>query len=912
MFSQHDSPPSDASQTRQVLTPLSGSSVNGDYSSVVPSKKRKRDEGAMEDLLNDPFVVKPYPPSESARPRKLQPLVMLPRSHLPLSALDITSSSHPLPRSRLFEAEVKILDLEERMGNQPMVLIARLDDGMALYAVERQDRGLYVLCQLGSWVNLQQLRATAVVSRQEVKALEKSFASGTFPVASAATAESIHQSKKKRLAIEAVQRMVKRPTTESLKESQPVVTQPESIPITQPESSIARPPELPVEGAINPSSASEHFDNVRNHYFEALYLSKVSLAYFAKGPLSRARAAFHLDYDSTLDMNEYIAFLESLVFSTTLIDKKYKEGIPTCLSEFDLHDISADDMKANEKAKKRKSNKRLKPGKTGLYPQEQTLIRKWWAAQDEEADSGAPGSSRDEIKKARISQLRIREIQLQIIVILEALALQLLSSAPETIGENLPVALPSDPSDKAKEKPVKTKKLDLKTQIDVLIERLCIYESTDFAATDTPVERLSALDEKFNSSSKVPRQSDNILSDFCVDIIVPFFSSRLPELCAIINRKLGGPVPASPPKPKLSKSSSFSGVLSRPGAATKRPIPEKPRRSLQRVLTDDRERRSGSLGLGNLPSLRRSMTMPIKREGSEAPSLSGIPAADSQSFHGDRKGILASKHFSRREVDMTKLVREPSAKALKEEKVAAELKNAIAALKKPNRELAGRDLAETAEKRAGPTPKGKKSKKPVRNPLFQGLQVTATPRTDRQKDMFGSSKRLKLPRMEDEMAATALPSSSAGRVPQSVVRPPREITRNPLFDSVVQATPSRKSSISKPAQSTKFLDVPVPDHSAFLPSSPLQQRRSSIQHYGIIPDSSVKVSFDVPKTEIQETPLKKRSASMVHNLPSTVNSMGNKENVVAAPTEEVAQQSSHTTDNIYKDLGWDDYDDELA
>lgn len=160
----------------------------------------------------------------------------------------------------------------------------------------------------------------------------------------------------------------------------------------------------------------------------------------------------------------------------------------------------------------------------------------------------------------------------------------------------------------------------------------------------------------------------------------------------------------SPPKPKLSKSKSFSGAPSRPGAATKRPVPAKPRRSLQRVLSDERERRSVSRGPERAISLMRSATMPmvpgLKREASEVPSLSGIP--DSQSLEANRGGVLNSKRFSRREVDLSALapISDKDAKAQKKAKIDAELKEAISALKKPNRELAGKALAETAEKRS--------------------------------------------------------------------------------------------------------------------------------------------------------------------------------------------------------------------
>ena len=100
----------------------------------------------------------------------------------------------------------------------------------------------------------------------------------------------------------------------------------------------------------------------------------------------------------------------------------------------------------------------------------------------------------------------------------------------------------------------------------------------------------------------------------------------------------------------------------------------------------------------------RSATAPItpglKREISEAPSLSSIPVADSQSLKANRPGVLNSKRFSQREVDLGSLAPEGNTKARKQLGIDAELKEAISALKRPNRELAGRDIVETAEKRA--------------------------------------------------------------------------------------------------------------------------------------------------------------------------------------------------------------------
>jgi DNA replication regulator SLD3 len=218
-------------------------------------------------------------------------------------------------------------------------------------------------------------------------------------------------------------------------------------------------------------------------------------------------------------MNDHIAFLESLIMSTTLVDKKFRDGLPNCISLIDLQDHSADDANlAAGKTKKMRSSKKIKPSKNGLYPAEDTLIRRWWASHDEDAESGAPGTSREEITKSRISQLRIRETQLQIIVILEVLALQPLASASEDVGESLPAALPATEIAEGKDKPIKSKKADHLTMlIDVHIDRLCIWQSIALEAIKAPL-RDKPTD---GSAANLPKPTDNILRDFCVEVIAP-------------------------------------------------------------------------------------------------------------------------------------------------------------------------------------------------------------------------------------------------------------------------------------------------------------------------------------------------------------------------------------------------------
>jgi DNA replication regulator SLD3 len=289
----------DASTRTRTLTPSSESLVSNHETSVVESKKRKRERSTMEDLLDESFVVKvgnqpsylhtpglttiqPHPSTVFSKPHTLNPIALIPRTHVPLSFLDILSPSGPLPASRLFEAHVKVLELEERMRNAPAVLIALCDDGKSIFVVERMEQNLYVLCKLGSWVSISRLCMGAIISKhQSFKAAASRSGAGSVlhknKVESDNTPESSKYSKKKRLAIEAIQSMVKRPSRDGLSTLQDQA-RPFSQSGTVMESQSSKEPkaELIQEDINGRPMATQIFDNIRSQYFEALYLSKVS------------------------------------------------------------------------------------------------------------------------------------------------------------------------------------------------------------------------------------------------------------------------------------------------------------------------------------------------------------------------------------------------------------------------------------------------------------------------------------------------------------------------------------------------------------------------------------------------------------------------------------------------------------
>jgi hypothetical protein len=97
------------------------------------------------------------------------------------------------------------------------------------------------------------------------------------------TPESSKYSKKKRLAIEAIQSMVKRPSTTLATESQESPIDPESTSNLQLAEKATNPTSR--EEVTTQLTAAEIFENVQTQYFEALYLSKASFIIDFKSPL---------------------------------------------------------------------------------------------------------------------------------------------------------------------------------------------------------------------------------------------------------------------------------------------------------------------------------------------------------------------------------------------------------------------------------------------------------------------------------------------------------------------------------------------------------------------------------------------------------------------------------------------------
>lgn len=162
------------------------------------------------------------------------------------------------------------------------------------------------------------------------------------------------------------------------------------------------------------------------------------------------------------------------------MDRKYRETVPEMLKTL-LHAPASDDD-----SPKKLRRKPPKPGKNGLFPGEEAVIKTWWLRRDRSlADMEA-----SETQMNLINGLKTRETQLQIVLVLEVLAL-----------ESIAVKVESSP-----EIPKKKKK-DLNILLDLLVDRLGIWQSTN--AENLHLKRLQESEESVS------------IQQFIADVVLP-------------------------------------------------------------------------------------------------------------------------------------------------------------------------------------------------------------------------------------------------------------------------------------------------------------------------------------------------------------------------------------------------------
>ncbi|KAJ4380736.1 hypothetical protein N0V86_004097 [Didymella sp. IMI 355093] len=865
-----------------------------DESKQQLSSKRKWDSRSGLGLHTAPFTIKPYPDSPYAEPAIFKPIRVINRSQLPLSFLDTTTAEHSPPNG-LLTARIDVLEQDKvetgRGADTPKVLVAQHEINRVLYAIERVQARAYSICKLAPWLkekDVAELWDPANVSAYPVPSAllpDRNAGGPWWQHAVLETQLAELPNKRARMS------MVRRPAETVHIKSEP---QPEAEHATTPSSQMEIPtvPNSAHEAPAQTLTPSEQLDLLVQQYLEAVYTSKTSLAYFAKGPITRIRNAFTSPDEEAPPTHELVAFLRSMLLSPKASEKKYYEKLPTLIRAMPVGMVS-DEETTTKPSKAKKSKKKMKLSRDGVYPLEDAFIKKWWRSEMPNADNPGPETIEMRIRR-RIGDLRVRETLAQLILMLEIIALESLATykRPSEYGS---LVGESEPREISQDQPKKRKKKldDVALQLDLLLDKLSIWHATEEVGILVFDSKAAKQQDSEDLNGK---NGNDRLHGFCVEVIVPFYMSRLPEQALAVNKKLGGPVIAS------SKRKAMRPPLA--SRDSKEPEMKKSRRSLARVATDT----AGKTGRKETPSLARSATdtallrqPSVKREVSEAP-LSAIPFKRSPSRA--RQSMSQLRHLQGREMDLTATSAAAAAKLKHKARVEDDLKEAIATLKKPNRDLAaGSYMAEIEKRELGSANRSRKQANPVRKAV-KDVQVTATPRVGRRtKNMVEQTPvhyhqdSFVRPSATEAVLQSDLAIPSSGiRQPSSVIPGTiqRSVTVRELAQPGIAETPSKapttKSFTSGAARRTIFA-TPV---------------KSSTRLFNADPH---------PSSNIFETPVKAAHSSSptdIHALPPIIAATPVK---AAVSHEEIAPITFMTPDkqaeepSIYDALGWNDDDD---
>lgn len=251
------------------------------------------------------------------------------------------------------------------------------------------------------------------------------------------------------------------------------------------------------------------------------------------------------------------------------------------------------------------------------------------------------------------------------------------------------------------------------------------------------------------------------------------------------------------------KSSKLGETTSKSSKASSSTRPNNPS-SLQKQVSDSQMlSRHRSLTRSATDSLLDPPLPRLKRESSEM-SMSSIPLNE-KSARASREPSVHLRHLNRRQIDLNAIAAATDAKIKAKAEADNELRNAIDALKKPNRVLANREYANETDLRKQQALKRPNGPRRISSKK-SGVQVGATPSHVRTADFLAKGV------VEGSTSAGAVTSSPFDRVPmstpavpnsmsKSTVRPTLAATKapsgfsQPVFSSrsneVISATPSR-------------------------------------------------------------------------------------------------------------------------
>ncbi|KPI43884.1 DNA replication regulator sld3 [Cyphellophora attinorum] len=897
----------EAPTARRPLAPASDTRLNAASSTT---KKRKRDDSEHASTSNLNIVGKAYRSGGGPAAVIFSPVATLSRADLPFIWLDNVPPPTGPPSGYLLEANGSVLQILA----PKQCMVARLCPNGRLYALEKVQDAVYTAMMLRNSItedqcrdlasgtppilSLELLQSAKPASRDHVRSASMSSASSKRM--SAPPSPKQPRNKKGALARKSIlaradsqigspsfapEEVVASPGADScmlaaslLQESPTAIAAGQDT-VEQdlgpgPAVEVQALPETAIDVNIAdeqpPAPALAPTDDLRNQYLETLY-TRTSLAFYAKGPLSRARNLC-MDPEAAVTSDELKDIYTSLVLPSKKLDTKYKESVPVFLKHLTIPPEEA-------QATKKKPPKKVKLGKDGFYTGEFELLRRWW---DDRAITPA-GTSNEAAVKRHTEELRNREAEMQLLLILEIMIVESLTEAK--ISSEMPVdpvvKVESVEKDEVEEVKKKRKQRSFVTELDALLDRLCIWH------TVTIDDFLISPEKHSDGSDSTAQRSKDKLKEFCADIIVPFYASKLPRQVKNICKKLGGPN-ISPQRPSLPRPRSSTAKA--PAPSSTKPVTTKT--SLQRVLSQDQELRHGSPPiLSRSSSSHQRSGSVFKREPSEV-----------MSRPSSRASMQKSMSFSNREIDLDADAKVQETKRKRLEKVAdqkKELAAAIEALKKPNRTSAGVALMDELEKRT------ELSKLRV--------QITATPRKDR----------LYMNGQQAELDVASIPTTQPQpeqMIPSSTLKPTqlsRPSAKKRAVLSAIHDTPSRDVTSRKtdPLQLSSSVEQPRP---AVVASTPSTSRLRPDLALPAPARTPVPAKMSRSGKPVLFTPLKRTDVSVVDafrdapEIPERAGKamdrvMGGKASGLGLG---LSGSSAGKDGSLYAQLGWDDDDDD--
>ncbi|KAF2746468.1 hypothetical protein M011DRAFT_468557 [Sporormia fimetaria CBS 119925] len=921
-----------ALQSASATLPHMRSSLNPESECNLPKPqlpcKRKQEDATRSASFSKRFTIFSCPQNSLDGPEAFTPIRLIDRAQLPLTFLD-TSPCNDFPQNRLFHTSIELW--EDNGGALPRLLIAKHERSKSLCAIERVQRGVFSLHKLASWVNEKEVESlwnpskcntyASLLSRQHSGV--EWWANSAVELPDVGVNETCLRTSMLRprsngqepglrdgLEHSGVHSSNGKSTTACVQTVSHGKEQTASS-LEAADSGIVQEPMAGDEGP----TPQQLLEGLVHQYLDAVYLSKTSLAYFAKGPIARVRTAFVSADETAPPTHELVTFLRSMLLSHKASEKKYQTKLPEVIRSIPPSAYSDDDV-TNGPRKSKKGPKKIKLSRDGMYPQESDIVKKWWVSEALSQETHSEETLDQRIKR-RIGDLRVREALAQMILILEITALESLSTykAPADTDSaiNTGVATQAETQTTTSNKR-KKKSEDISLLLDLLLDKLCIWQSVD-------QDGILDFDKKGDGAEKVGQAgAGDRLQNFCVEVIVPFYMSRLPEQARMINKKLRGPVHMSPPKRKAANS----GPASRKSKEPKETDSKRPRRSLGRVATDT-VALTNPTRRGTTPSLNRSTTDPvltalIKREPSEVP-LGDIPFQRSPS-KAARSSVFHLKHLKGRQIDLSAPSAAAEAKLKQRKRVEEDLQDAILALKKPNRGLAAGSYVDDIERRGVGAPN--RSRKPAitSRKVLKGVQVSATPRVGRKMKQVVESTPI---RRRGHVDVPDAPAASDFCIPSSAVR---SVVPGTVHRGVVERTAGVAAISETPTKAPSRKQLAPPNtHGGAIFATPAKRR--------LIPES-LPGNRSSPGT-IFATPLPPKPRRGIEDNPNKQDVFGDSAKVnLSLPEVPVALAAALTTPtktrpvvygsgaantpqpvqenaevSIYDALGWNDDDDDV-